>query len=145
MSTLKFLIALLATTFLLLGSAFAQTNAATPSTVTIRSQANYLTMMNVFTPTEGTQDDVIAAVNKGLDEQVSKLPGFINATVHRSLDNDYVVVYAQWRDRAAVDEAIKVIQAGGAPDMMRAFTLASPELHPYQVVSIHTNKEGLPE
>lgn len=145
MPILKFLITLLVTISLLIGAAFAQTNTVTPPTVTIRSQADYLTMMNVLTPTEGTQNEVIAAINKGLNEQVSQLTGFINATVHRSLDNDYVVVYAQWRDQAAVNEAVEVIQAGGAPDMLRAFTLASPEFHPYQVVSIHTNKEGLPE
>nr|WP_298373596.1 antibiotic biosynthesis monooxygenase family protein [uncultured Halomonas sp.] len=106
----------------------------------LQTQPDYLTMINVFTPISGTQDEVAAAIQEGLDESVSRLPGFINATVHKSRDNDYVVVYAQWEDQAAVDAAVETIQGGGAPAMMRAFTIATPDFHPYDVLSVHLAK-----
>ncbi|WP_053070774.1 antibiotic biosynthesis monooxygenase family protein [Halomonas sp. PR-M31] len=106
----------------------------------LQTQPDHLTMINVFTPTSGTQDEVAAAIQEGLDESVSRLPGFINATVHKSRDNDYVVVYAQWEDQAAVDAAVETIQGGGAPAMMRAFTIATPDFHPYDVLSVHLAK-----
>lgn len=110
-------------------------------TVSINKKTSLLTMMNVFKPKSGTQDEVLAAIDKGLREQVSKLPGFVNATIHRSLDNDYIFVYAQWLNQASVDAAVLAIQSGGAPDMMRAFMLATPDFHPYRVEAIYHASE----
>ncbi|MGC3875060.1 antibiotic biosynthesis monooxygenase [Halomonas sp. GXIMD04776] len=107
----------------------------------LRADPDYLTMINVFTPTSGTQDEVATAIQKGLEDSVSHLPGFINATVHKSHDNEYVVVYAQWKDQASVDAAVEAIQGGGAPAMMQAFTIANPDFHPYDVLSVHVAKE----
>lgn len=124
----------------LLSSACAQTGGHALETVVIDPDAPRLTMINVLTPEPGKQADVVAALNDGLGAQVANMPGFISATIHKSLDNEYVVVYAQWRDQAAVDEAVKRIQTGGAPSMMTAFTIASPEFHPYDVIAVHKAK-----
>ena len=48
---------------------------------TIRADPGHLTMINVFTPTTGTQDEVVAAIEAGL-MAVSTMPGFIRSTVH---------------------------------------------------------------
>lgn len=95
-----------------------------------------LTMINVVTPTEITQDELAELLTLGMQETMSTLPGFISATVHKSQDNDYVVVYAQWSDIAAVENAGALIAAGNAPEMAEAFTKATPEFHPYEVVSV---------
>lgn len=108
--------------------------------VSLEADAPYLTMINVLTPTKGTQEEVAASLQDGLENYVSKMPGFITASVHQSLDNDYVVVYAQWDDQASVDGAVKNIQGGEAPPMLEAFTKASPEFHPYRVRSVHLAK-----
>lgn len=105
----------------------APTNAADPSV---------LTMINVVTPTETTQDELAQLLTRGMQETMSKLPGFISATIHKSWDNDYIVVYAQWTDIEAVQNAGVQIAAGNAPAMAEAFTKATPEFHPYEVVSV---------
>lgn len=120
----------------------AQSEATEPRTATIRAAPAYLTMINVFTPTTGTQDEVAAAVQMGLENSVSNMPGFIRSTVHRSKDDSKVVVYAQWRDQASVDAAVAAIKDGAAPEMLRALTIARSELHPYDVLSVHARPGG---
>ena len=118
----------------------AQTAPTDEPTATIRVDPDRLTMINVFTPTEGTQDEVVAAIQTGLEESVSKMPGFIRSTVHRSKDSPLVVVYAQWQNQASVDAAVEAIKAGAAPEMLRALTIARSELHPYDVLSVHARR-----
>ncbi|UJB73254.1 antibiotic biosynthesis monooxygenase (plasmid) [Acaryochloris sp. 'Moss Beach'] len=106
-------------------------------TATIDPSLQTLTMVNVLTPESGKQDEVIRLLQAGMDEEMKLQPGFISSTIHRSLNSDHVVVYAQWTDQAAVDAAVKVIQSGKAPNMQNVFSIASPDFHPYQVVSTH--------
>lgn len=115
------------------GFAHAQ-DAAAP---TLSTDAGVLTMINVMQPNQGTsQDELAELITTGLKE-TAVLPGFINATVHRSKDNDYVVVYAQWKDQASVDNAVRVISSGeGSPTHARAFGASSPEFHPYDVIAV---------
>lgn len=115
------------------GFAHAQ-DAAAP---TLSADANVLTMINVMQPNEGTtQDELAELITTGLKE-TSVLPGFINATVHKSKDNDYVVVYAQWKDQTSVDNAVRVISSGeGSPAHAKAFGASSPEFHPYDVIAV---------
>lgn len=103
---------------------------------TITADPDVLTMVNVVTPTDTTQDELAQLLTHGMEETMSRLPGFISATVHKSQDNDYVVVYAQWTDIEAVQNAGAQIAAGNAPAMAEAFTKATPEFHPYEVVSV---------
>jgi quinol monooxygenase YgiN len=119
----------------------AQTATGDGPVATIRADADHLTMINVFTPTVGTQDEVVDAIEEGL-VSVSEMPGFIRSTVHRSRDSATVVVYAQWQDQASVDAAVAAIRAGAAPAMLRALTIARSELHPFDVLSVHSPQEG---
>lgn len=104
---------------------------------TLSADAGVLTMINVMQPNEGTtQDELAELITTGLKE-TSVLPGFINATVHKSKDNDYVVVYAQWKDQASVDNAVRVISSGeGSPTHAAAFGASAPEFHPYDVIAV---------
>ena len=52
------------------------------------------------------------------------------------MDNDLVVVYAQWQDRASLEKAVEKIESGDAPEMMEVFTNATPDYHPYSVFAI---------
>ena len=123
-------------------ASLAQPSSGDEPVATIRADPDHLTMINVFTPTTGTQEEVIAAIEIGLAESVSTMPGFIRSTVHRSRDSSTVVVYAQWKDQASVDAAVEAIRAGAAPAMLRALTIARSELHPYDVLSVHAQQEG---
>jgi len=119
---------------------FVSTACASASPVgsaTIDAESGVLTMVNVITPQPGKQEETIAALQSGMDEEMSAQPGFISSTIHRSLDSEHVVVYAQWADQASVAKAVSVIESGGAPNMASVFTTATPDFHPYQVVSVH--------
>jgi len=108
-----------------------------PKVSSIDPSAGVLTMVNVLTPAPGKQSETIQLLQAGMDETMRHQPGFISANVHRSLNSDHVVVYAQWKDQASVDAAGKLIQGGKAPNMATVFTIAQPAYHPYEVVSVH--------
>ncbi len=105
------------------------------NSVSITENPDYLTAINIVTPKAGEQQKIVDLLDKGMKDYMSKVPGFINATVHKSQDNAYVAVYAQWKDQDALNAAVAHIQAGNAPPMMQVFTEASPDFHPYQVIA----------
>ncbi|MES0861966.1 antibiotic biosynthesis monooxygenase family protein [Ruegeria sp. SCPT10] len=109
-------------------------------TASIAANENILTMVNVLTPEPGKQDAAIRLLQAGMSDEMSAQPGFISSTIHRSLNSEHVVVYAQWRDQASVNAAVEVIQSGGAPNMAEVFAIASPDFHPYNVESVHSAK-----
>lgn len=104
---------------------------------TISADADVLTMVNVLTPQEGEKQATIELLQRGMDEEMSAQPGFISATIHSSRDSDHVVVYAQWANIESVQQAGGLIQAGEAPIMASVFAKATPDFHPYDVVSVH--------
>lgn len=110
--------------------------AAGPTT-TIDAKAPILTMVNVLTPKDGNQQALIAQLQKALDTTLVHQPGFISGNVHKSLNSPHVVNYAQWADQASLEAFVAKLNAGEAPEMAKVFTMATPDYHPYTVVSIH--------
>ena len=108
---------------------------------TIDPDAHILTMINVLTPAHGKQAETIQLLQAGMNQTMRQQPGFISANIHRSLNSDHVVVYAQWKDQASVDAVVKLIQGGKAPNMATVFTVAQPAFHPYEVISVHQAME----
>jgi quinol monooxygenase YgiN len=109
----------------------------TPKVSYINPDAGVLTMVNVVTPDTGKQSETIQLLQAGMEKTMRHQPGFISANIHRSLNSEHVVVYAQWKDQASVDAASKLIQRGKAPNMSKVFSQAQPAYHPYEVVSVH--------
>ena len=106
--------------------------------VAIDQKGNVLTAINLLVPNEGVSQSTVARLLKeAMAEEASKQPGFISATVHESLDNDYVVNYAQWKDQASLDAIVELVGNGDLPKLGQAFTLSTPDFHPYAVVSTH--------
>src|SRR5262249_29411212 len=68
-------------------------------------------------------------------DTMAKLPGFVSANIHRSLDGTRVANYAQWRSRADFEAMLQ--NAAAASHMQEATTLAAAEPHLYEVVSVH--------
>lgn len=64
-----------------------------------------LTLINTFTCADARQGELIAAVEKAIDETFSEVDGFISASVHASLDRTRVVNYMQWSSVEAFDQA----------------------------------------
>lgn len=95
-----------------------------------------LTIINVLQPIAGvTQQELATMLKEAIEEEVLPQDGFISATIHESLDNDYIINYAQWRDEAALDGIVERLQTGNAPKLGTAFSNATPDFHPFSVVN----------
>jgi len=64
----------------------------------ISQDANLVTVINKFSVEPENQKNLLKLLDD-LREVVEKLPGFISANVHRSLDGTRVVSYAQWNSK----------------------------------------------
>ena len=118
----------------------ASAHAAEPSSATavIGPGLDRLTMINILRPSEDDQDEVVRLLRAGLEEVMSEQPGFIDASVHRSADNEYVAVYAHWDDIESLQAAGALVMSGGAPDMANAYRLGRADYHPYVVEAVIT-------
>ncbi len=107
----------------------------------INADKELLTVINVITPKEGQQGQIVASLQKGMTQTMRHQPGFISANIHKSLDSEHVIVYAQWKDAAALEAAVQLIQAGKAPNMLQVFSNSTPDYHPYDVISVNLPTE----
>ncbi len=103
----------------------------------IDSEADYLTVINVITPKKGEQAKIVEKLQKGMTNSMRFQEGFISANIHRSLDSEHIVVYAQWKDEESLGKAVELIQSGGAPEMLYVFSNTNPDYHPYDVISVN--------
>ena len=65
-------------------------------TATITQGQEIVTLINTFTVEPERQQAVIDSLTAATERTMRHLPGFIAASVHRSLDGRHVVNYAQW-------------------------------------------------
>lgn len=121
-----------------LHGASAHATEPTPATAVIDPELDRLTMINILLPSEDDQDEVVRLLRSGLEEVMSRQPGFIDASVHRSADNEYVVVYAHRDDIESLQADGAVVIGGGAPDMANACGLGQADHHPYVVEAVIT-------
>jgi len=66
---------------------------------TIGTDRPVLTLVNVFTVAPENQQKLVDLLVAATESTMRHLPGFVSATIHRSLDGAKVVNYAQWRSR----------------------------------------------
>ena len=122
---------------------FAVTAQFTPDerTVAIDRQNKLLTAINLLVPNEGvTQSQVAELLKEAMAEEIINRPGFVSASVHESLDNNYVINYAQWKDQASLDATVEAISRNEIPKLARVFNLATADFHGYAIVSTHFEK-----
>ena len=72
-------------------------------TATIQQGHDVLTLINVFTVDPDKQEQLVATLSEATEKTMKNLPGFVSASIHRSLDGTKVVNYAQWKDKAAFE------------------------------------------
>lgn len=97
----------------------------------IRANTGIITQINVFTVPEGGQDALIAYLGEAA-RVASEVPGWLSASLHKSLDGTRVVNYAQCEDREAMGRVFQRLNAAGMIDGNKAYGEASPGL--YEVV-----------
>jgi quinol monooxygenase YgiN len=64
---------------------------------TISEEQDLVTLINVFKVEPENQQKLIQLLVDATEETMAKLPGFISANIHASLDGTRVTNYAQWR------------------------------------------------
>ena len=59
-----------------------------------------MTLVNIFTVKPDKQAGLAELLVRATEETMRHVPGFISASIHRSLDGTKVINYAQWRSQA---------------------------------------------
>lgn len=94
-----------------------------PAMATIRKGREVLTLVNVFTVKPENQQPLVDLLIEATEQTMKRLPGFISASIHRSLDGTKVVNYAQWRSKNDFDAMRQNPEA--RPHMEAAAALAA--------------------
>lgn len=89
------------------------------------------TLVNVFTVAPEHQEHLLEVLDTATREVMQRLPGFVSANLHRSLDGTHVVNYAQWTSREAFEAMVRNPEA--QVHMAQAQSLASAEPYLYEV------------
>jgi len=98
----------------------------------IRANEGVVTQVNIFTVEPEKQQELIDLLRESA-EFVRSVPGWISASIHRSLDGTRVVNYAQSEDRESAQRVIDALREAGYLERNRALGVASPGL--YEVVA----------
>ena len=91
-----------------------------------------VTLINVFTVAPEDQQRLVDLLIRATDEFVCLAPGFICATLHRSLDGAKVTMVSEWR--SAEDYQAMREDPGPLPLFREALTFAKFEPGMYEVV-----------
>ena len=67
---------------------------------TISPSSKLVILINVFTVEPANQQQLLELLARATETSVRHVPGFISASLHRSLDGTKVTMYAQWRSVA---------------------------------------------
>jgi quinol monooxygenase YgiN len=92
---------------------------------TIDKDRKVMTLVNVFTVSPDKQAELADLLVRATEETMRHLPGFVSASIHRSVDGTKVINYAQWRSQA--DFAALKDNPEARPHMQAAAKLASFE------------------
>src|SRR5580698_10192267 len=92
---------------------------------TIEKGRKLMTLVNVFTVSPHQQAELAEILVRATEETMQHLPGFISASIHRSIDGTKVINYAQWRSQA--DFSAMKENPKARPHMQAAAALASFE------------------
>ncbi|MGZ3754440.1 MAG: antibiotic biosynthesis monooxygenase family protein [Mucilaginibacter sp.] len=99
---------------------------------TIAPENNYLTLINVFKVDPSNQLQLVDLLIMATEQSVTKITGFISASLHRSLDGTKVTMYAQWRSLEDYHNMRKNPTA--SPYLEQALNIAKFEPGMYEVV-----------
>jgi quinol monooxygenase YgiN len=94
----------------------------------IRTGSGIVTQINTFTVSPQNQDALLAALAESA-EFVRDTPGWLSASLHRSLDGTRVVNYAQSRDMASALRVIERLRVAGHLDRNAELGTSQPGLY----------------
>ncbi|UVK44745.1 antibiotic biosynthesis monooxygenase [Mesorhizobium sp. AR07] len=94
----------------------------------IRANTGVITQINVFTVPEGGQQALIDLLREAA-MSCRGIPGWMSASLHRSLDGTRVANYAQAQDQAAMRRVFEHLQAHDFLERNKTLGLAHPGLY----------------
>jgi quinol monooxygenase YgiN len=80
--------------------------------VAITEQAPLCTFINVFTVVPEKQQQLLDLLIEVTEQVMKKQPGFVSASLHKSLDGVRVTNYAQWESKEAFEAMLRNPEAG---------------------------------
>ncbi len=100
--------------------------------VTISTDNKVVTLINVFTVEPEDQQRVVDMLVEATEKTMKNLPGFVSASIHKSLDGVRVTNYAHWRKREDFEAMLKNPEA--TAHMKPITEIATFDAHLYEVV-----------
>lgn len=98
----------------------------------ISQRSDVVTLINVFTVAPEDQQRLLDLLVEVTESVINKLPGFVSANLHKSLDGTKVTNYAQWRSPEDFKAMLENPEAAG--HMREAAEIAEKfEPHLYEV------------
>ncbi len=97
---------------------------------TISKNANLVTLINSFTVEPENQQGLVELLVKITEDVMCKLPGFIAANIHKSLDGKNAANYAQWRSVESVEDMLKFIKTNERYQYLHAELLKIAKMNP---------------
>ena len=104
------------------------------ATATISPSRKLVTLINVFTVEPANQQQLLELLARATETSVRHAPGFISASLHRSLDGTKVTMYAQWRSIA--DYQAMRENPTALPHLQQALAIAKFYPGMYEVVEM---------
>jgi quinol monooxygenase YgiN len=99
-----------------------------------------VTLVNVFTVDPARQHELVDVLSAATRDVICRQPGFVSASIHRSLDGTRVVNYAQWR--SAEDLQAMLASPDCQPRLRQASALGHSEPALYEVSFTHQAPAG---
>jgi quinol monooxygenase YgiN len=100
--------------------------------VTISKENKLVTLINVFTVEPENQQKLVDLLVEATEKTMKSVSGFVSANIHKSLDGERVVNYAQWRSREDFEAMVKNPEAQA--HMKPIMEIAKADFHLYEVV-----------
>ena len=104
------------------------------SVLTITTGDRPMTVINVFTVAPAEQGRLVELLTQATDSSVRRVPGFVSAALHRSLDGTKVTMYAQWATPEDYDRMRA--RPDASPFLAEALTIARFDPGFYEVVGV---------
>jgi quinol monooxygenase YgiN len=103
---------------------------------TISPSRKLVTLINVFTVEPANQRQLLELLARATETSVRHAPGFISASLHRSLDGTKVTMYAQWHTVA--DYQAMRENPAPLPYLQQALAIAKFDPGMYEVVETYS-------
>jgi hypothetical protein len=95
---------------------------------TIHADKQVITQINVFEVDAGNQDALAELLREAI-QRVSGMPGWVSASIHKSLDGKRVTNYAQAVDHAAWESIVARLQGEGFFERFQKLSKPNPCLY----------------